>query len=115
MYLGIDLGTSNSAIAGYMNGEPRIFKTSDGADVLPSVIYIDRRGHRFYGARAYQQSLLSPDNVASGFKRLLGTSSTIHFAASGQTMTPEACSADILRHLLGQACTESGQSEITGV
>jgi molecular chaperone DnaK len=41
MHLGIDLGTSNSAVAGNLNSKIRIFKTNDGSDVLPSVIYID--------------------------------------------------------------------------
>ena len=41
MYLGIDLGTSNSAVVGNVAGDLRLFKTSDGTDVLPSVIYVD--------------------------------------------------------------------------
>ena len=44
MYLGIDLGTSNSAIVGNDGRELRLYKTVDGADVLPSAIMIDRRG-----------------------------------------------------------------------
>jgi molecular chaperone DnaK len=114
LYLGIDLGTSNSAIAGNADSQIRIFKTSDGSDVLPSVIYIDRRGHRLYGKRAYEQTVLSPDNVAKGFKRLMGTSSTMHFQASGQTMTPEECSAEILRQLIGQAVLETNSPDIKG-
>src|ERR1700756_3347214 len=72
MHLGIDLGTSNSAVVGNLNSQLRVFKTGDGSDVLPSVIYIDQRGHRLYGRRAYEQTRLSPDNVAKGFKRLNG-------------------------------------------
>ena len=49
MYLGIDLGTSNSAIVGNDGRELRLFKTVDGADVLPSAIMIDRRGGMFIG------------------------------------------------------------------
>lgn len=114
MYLGIDLGTSNSAVSGNIDGNVRIFKTTDGADVLPSVIYIDKRGHRLYGKRAYDQSILSPDNVAKGFKRLMGSSSLIEFKASGLVMTPEECSAEILRQLVGQAVTEAGSDVIKG-
>ena len=84
MYLGIDLGTSNSAVVGNINSRLRVFKTSDGSDVLPSVIYIDQRGHRLYGRRAYEQTRLSPDNVAKGFKRLMGTSTPMEFRASSQ-------------------------------
>ena len=114
MYLGIDLGTSNSAVAGSAGASLRLFKTSDGADVLPSVIYVDKRGYRLYGKRAYEQTMMSPDNVAKGFKRLMGTSTGFTFRASGQTMTPEECSAEILRQLVGQAVSESGVSEIEG-
>jgi molecular chaperone DnaK len=114
MHLGIDLGTSNSAVVGNINSQLRIFKTSDGSDVLPSVIYIDQRAHRLYGRRAYEQTRLSPDNVAKGFKRLMGTSTPIKFRASGQVMTPEECSAEILRQLVSQALLETNASEITG-
>ena len=46
MYLGIDLGTSNSAIVGNDGRELRLYKTVDGSDVLPSAIMIDRRLNR---------------------------------------------------------------------
>jgi molecular chaperone DnaK len=114
MYLGMDLGTTNSAVAGIVNGKARLFKTADGADVLSSVIYVDRRGHRLYGKRAYEQIALSPDNVAQGFKRLMGTETHIAFKASGSTATPEECSAEILRQLVGQAMVEAATVEIDG-
>lgn len=114
MHVGIDLGTSNSAIVGNLNSELRLFKTAEQADVLPSVIHIDKRGHRFVGRRAYDQAVLSPENVAQGFKRLMGTSSPITFAAAGIAMTPEDASAEIVRTLLTQAFTEAGKIEIDG-
>jgi molecular chaperone DnaK len=114
MYLGIDLGTSNSAIVGNHGGQLRLFKTVDGSDVLPSVIFVDRRGHRLYGKRAYEQTILSPDNVAKGFKRLMGTSTPFEFRASGQAMTPEECSAEILRQLVTQAAIEGAAKDVAG-
>jgi molecular chaperone DnaK len=114
MHLGMDLGTTNSAVAGVTDGRTRLFKTADGGDVLPSVVYVDRRGHRLYGKRAYEQIALSPDNVARGFKRLMGTSTQIEFKAAGTTASPEESSAEILRQLVGQAVVESGRSEISG-
>ena len=114
MHLGIDLGTSNSVVVGNINSQLRVFKTSEGSDVLPSVIYIDQRGHRLYGRRAYEQTRLSPDNVAKGFKRLMGTSTPIKFRASKQVTTPEECSAEILRQLVSQALLETNASEIIG-
>ena len=106
MYLGIDLGTSNSAVAGNNGSELRLFKTAEGTDVLPSVIYIHKGGQKFVGVRAYDKAILSPENVAQGFKRLMGTSSPIRFAAAALEMSPEECSAEIIRTLLAQAKTE---------
>lgn len=112
MYLGIDLGTSNSAVVGHIDGATRLFKTSDGTDVLPSVIYLDKRGHRFIGKSAYDRLLSAPQNVAQGFKRSMGTKNPISFA--GQTWTPVECSAEIIKALVGQAMTEAGNQKIEG-
>ncbi|MDP9127681.1 MAG: Hsp70 family protein [Pseudomonadota bacterium] len=114
MYLGIDLGTSNSVVAGIENGEARIFRPADGGDVLPSIIYFDKRGHRLYGRRAHDQALVSPDNVAAGFKRLMGTSTPIEIKGAELKLTPEECSAEIIRQLLAQAATETGSEKVTG-
>jgi molecular chaperone DnaK len=113
LYLGIDLGTSNSAVVGHIDGSLRLFKTSDGTDVLPSVIYLDKRGHRFIGKSAYDRLLSSPKNVAQGFKRSMGTKNPIVFA--GHTWTPVECSAEIIKALVSQAITEAGNPEIEGV
>src|ERR1700744_1447292 len=114
MYLGIDLGTSNSVIAGIEDGKARVFRPADGGEALPSVIFIDKRGHRLYGRRAHDQALISPDNVAAGFKRLMGTSTPIEVKGAEETLTPEECSAEIIRQLLGQAFTETGSEKVTG-
>ena len=114
MYLGLDLGTSNSAIVGNSGSDLRLFKTAEGTDVLPSVIYIDKRGHKFIGGRAYDKTIISRENVAEGFKRLMGTSSPISFAAAGLEMSPEECSADVIRTLIGQANTEAGDFDADG-
>jgi len=114
MYIGIDLGTSNSSIAGVHDGSLQVFRPADGGEVLPSVIYIDKRGHRLYGRRAYDQSLVSPECVASGFKRLMGTATPIEIGGADVTLTPEECSAEIIRQLLGQAATESGSDQFEG-
>ncbi|MBM2320514.1 Hsp70 family protein [Marivita cryptomonadis] len=109
----MDLGTSNSAVVGHIDGATRLFKTSDGTDVLPSVIYLDKRGHRFIGKSAYDRLLSAPQNVAQGFKRSMGTKNPISFA--GQTWTPVECSAEIIKALVGQAMTEAGNQEVEGV
>jgi molecular chaperone DnaK (HSP70) len=119
MFIGIDLGTSNSVICGIVDGKLRLFKTTDGADTLPSAIYLDKRGMRLYGRRALEQALLNPDSIATGFKRLLGTATPIELkpdsAAAPVKLTPEECSADIIKQLLAQASTETGRSDFTQV
>ena len=114
MYLGIDLGTSNSAVVGVDDDGVRLFKTDDGKDVLASVIYFDRRGHMTVGTRAQAQAELSPGNVAQGFKRLMGTSSALELEGADRTITPESASAEIIRQLLRQVEAESGSREIIG-
>lgn len=114
MYIGIDLGTSNSAIAGIIDGKVRIFRPADGGEVLPSIIYFDKRGHRLYGRRAHDQALVTPENVAAGFKRLMGTSTPIDVKGADLSLSPEECSAEIIRQLLGQAATETNGEKITG-
>ena len=114
MQLGIDLGTSNSSVAGYRNGRPHLYRTPEGTEVMPSVIHIDRRGNRTVGVRAYDQAILSPENVAQGFKRMMGTATPLRFAASGQEMSPEACSAELLRTLVGYALVEAGEAAVDG-
>ncbi len=114
MYIGIDLGTSNSTIAGIEDGIARVFRPADGGEALPSVIYIDKRGHHLYGRRAYDKALISPENVAAGFKRLMGTATPIEIEGADVTLTPEECSAEIIRQLLGQASTETGLDSFEG-
>ena len=112
MYLGIDLGTSNSAIVGNSKGKTRLFKTSDGADVLPSAIYLDKRGHKFVGKSAQDRTVSAPANVAAGFKRLMGTNTPIHIG--GEDWTPEQCSAEVIKALVSQAMIESAGDTIEG-
>ena len=100
-YVGIDLGTTNSAICSYDGAEARIWKSPEQNDVTPSVIYIDRRGNKYFGKRAYDSAPQSPDNAAMLFKRLMGTSTPIRMPAVDITMTPEQASAEILRVLFG--------------
>jgi molecular chaperone DnaK len=114
MYLGIDLGTSNSAVVAMKGGETRIIKTPEGTDTMPSAIYRDRRGHQTVGVRAYDHCLLSPDNVVEGFKRLMGTDTPLRFATSGVTITPGQASTEVLRALVGHAMVETGASSISG-
>lgn len=114
MLLGIDLGTSNSSVAGYRQGRATLFRTPEGAEVMPSVIHMDRRGNKTVGVRAYDQAILAPENVAQGFKRLMGTATPLRFAAAQQEMSPEEASAEVLRTLAGYAMVEAGEAAVDG-
>jgi molecular chaperone DnaK len=100
-FVGIDLGTTNSAICSYDGYDTRIWKSPQQNDVTPSAIYIDRRGNKQIGFNAYNMAPNSPDNSAVLFKRLMGTSTPIKLPAVNITMTPEECSAEILKVLFG--------------
>ena len=100
-YVGIDLGTTNSAICSFDGETLHLFKSPEQNDVTPSAIFIDRRGNKFVGMRAYDSAARSPENAAILFKRLMGTSTPVKLSAINLTMTPEECSAEILRVLYG--------------
>jgi molecular chaperone DnaK len=80
-FVGIDLGTANSAICSYDGSATQIWKSPEQNDVTPSAIYIDRRGNKYVGKRAYDSAPHSPDNSAMLFKRLMGTKTPIHLSA----------------------------------
>ena len=100
-YIGIDLGTTNSAICSYDGKGIRIWKSPEQNDVTPSAIYVDKRGNKYYGSKAYNQAPYNPNNSATLFKRFMGTSTKIELEASNLTLTPEECSAEILKVLFG--------------
>src|ERR1700688_2646097 len=97
LHLGIDLGTSNSAIAGIADGVVRVFKTPEGTDIMPSVLHRDRRGNQTVGVRAFDQAALAPDNAVEGFKRLMGTDTPLRFASTGEAISPEQAATEVLR------------------
>ena len=97
-FVGIDLGTTNSAISTFDGENVRVWKSKkDQNDVTPSAIYVDKRGKRFYGKKAYENSFRQPENCAMLFKRFMGTSTK--FKLGDEELTPEECSAEILREL----------------
>ena len=99
--VGIDLGLINSAICSFDGESLRVYKSPEQHDVTPSVIFVDKRGNRYVGARAYDRALGSPDNAAALFKRFMGTSTLINIPAVNLTLAPEECSAEVLRVLFG--------------
>ncbi|MDE0042623.1 MAG: Hsp70 family protein, partial [Candidatus Poribacteria bacterium] len=113
-FIGIDLGTTNSAICTYDGSETRMWKSPEQNDVTPSAIYIDRRGHKHVGQRAYDVAPRSPGNAATLFKRFMGTSTPVELSAVNVTLTPEECSAEILKALYGYLPEEVRNDPDTG-
>lgn len=70
--LGIDLGTTNSAMAVVEGGEPRILENAEGARTTPSVVSVSKSGERLVGLLAKRQSVTNPQNTIFSIKRLIG-------------------------------------------
>lgn len=113
-YIGIDLGTTNSAVSVFDGEDLRLIKSADQNDVTPSAIFYDRRGNKYVGKRAYDQAARNPDSAATLFKRLMGTGTPIKLPAVGLTLTPEECSAEVLRMLFGYLPEEIRNDPETG-
>lgn len=70
--LGIDLGTTNSAIAIVEGGEPRVLENAEGARTTPSIVAIGKNGERIVGTLAKRQSITNPLNTIFQIKRFIG-------------------------------------------
>ena len=72
--LGIDLGTTNSAMAIVEGGEPRVLENAEGARTTPSIVAIGKNGERVVGTLAKRQSVTNPLNTIFQIKRFIGHS-----------------------------------------
>ena len=80
----------------------KTWKSSDGYDVTASALFIDKKGNKYVGSKkAYDRIPVDPENVAVRFKRMMGTNTRIHIANLDRDLTPEECSAEILKTLFG--------------
>jgi molecular chaperone DnaK len=70
--LGIDLGTTNSAMAYVEGGEPRVIENSEGARTTPSIVALSKAGERLAGLLAKRQAITNPKQTIYGVKRLMG-------------------------------------------
>ncbi len=70
--LGIDLGTTNSAMAIIEGGEPKILENAEGVRTTPSVVTLSKSGERLVGLLAKRQAVTNPENTLFGIKRLIG-------------------------------------------
>jgi len=70
--LGIDLGTTNSAMAVVDSGEPKILENKEGNRTTPSVVAISKTGERLVGVTARRQAVTNPTGTIYGIKRFMG-------------------------------------------
>ncbi len=70
--LGIDLGTTNSAMAIIEGGEPKILENAEGARTTPSVVAVTKNKERHVGQVAKRQAVVNPTNTLYSIKRLIG-------------------------------------------
>ena len=121
--IGIDLGTTNSAVAVMEGGEPTIISTAEGGRLCPSVVGFNKTGERLIGQVAKRQAVINPENTVFSIKRLMGRrlddpdvekarqvlpykivggpggDARIHLPQNGKTYTPQEISAMILGKL----------------
>src|SRR5436190_471071 len=70
--IGIDLGTTNSAVAYMEGGEPTIIPNAEGGRITPSVVAFTKNGERLVGQVAKRQAITNPENTIYSVKRLMG-------------------------------------------
>ncbi len=70
--LGIDLGTTNSAMAVMEGGVPKILENAEGNRTTPSIVAISKNGERLVGQPAKRQAVTNPENTVFAAKRLIG-------------------------------------------
>src|SRR5256712_3719887 len=70
--IGIDLGTTNSAVAYMEGGEPTIIPNAEGGRITPSVVAFTKTGERLVGQLAKRQAITNPENTIYSVKRLMG-------------------------------------------
>ena len=70
--IGIDLGTTNSAVAYMEGGEPTIIANAEGGRITPSVVAFTKNGERLVGQVAKRQAITNPENTIYSVKRLMG-------------------------------------------
>ena len=95
--IGIDLGTTNSAVAVMEGGSPTIVANIEGNRTTPSIVAFTKDGERLVGETAKRQAIMNPDRTIASIKRDMGTDRKI--TIDGKTYAPEEISAMILQKL----------------
>lgn len=86
--LGIDLGTTNSAMAIVEAGEPRVLENKEGNRTTPSIVAINKSGERLVGLIAKRQAVTNAKNTIFSVKRLIGRSFTDQEVQKDKALLP---------------------------
>ncbi len=103
--IGIDLGTTMSAMAVVEGGDPEIVPNAEGERITPSAVAFDDDGERLVGTLARRQAITNPERTIQEIKRKMGTDERVSIEAEGETKeySPEEISAMILQKLKADA------------
>ena len=107
MIVGIDLGTTNSLVGVYQDGQVKLIPNAFGEYLTPSVVALDDNDQIIVGKIAKERLVTHPDKTVAQFKRFMGTSHKILLGNS--TYTAEELSSFIIRKLVDDAETFLGE------
>jgi len=127
--VGIDLGTTNSVVAVWENGQQTVIQNAEGSRTTPSVVSYTEDGQRLVGQVAQRQSILNPDSTIYSTKRFIGRklsevdeeskivsynivsgpNDAVRFDIRGKKIAPEEVSAQVLRKLANDASDYLGE------
>jgi molecular chaperone DnaK len=135
--VGIDLGTTNSAVAVMEGGEPTVITTAEGGRLCPSVVAFSKNGERLVGQTAKRQAVVNSENTVFSIKRFVGRrydetkveremvpfeviagpvgDARVKIPATGKEYTPQEISAMVLRKLKQDAEAYLGEPVIKAV
>jgi molecular chaperone DnaK len=106
--VGIDLGTTNSAVSVLEGGEPSVIANAEGFRTTPSIVAFTKDGEVLVGETAKRQAVTNVDRTIASVKRHMGTDWS--FKVDGKNYTPQELSARILAKLKRDAETYLGES-----
>ncbi|WEL22902.1 molecular chaperone DnaK [Candidatus Nanohalovita haloferacivicina] len=105
--IGIDLGTTRSAMAAIQDGEPKILENNEGERITPSIVAFDDE-ERLVGKQAKNQRVTNEENTVKSIKRHMGEDYTVEL--NGDEYTPQEISSMILQKLKNDAEDKLGNN-----
>ena len=109
IYVGIDLGTTNTLACFFKNGKMKLAKFSGSGKLLPSILFVDASGKIYVGSKAKVRMSLEPQNGIRSAKTEMGNAQKT-WTCHGQTFTPTQVAAEILK-AVRQAVLKSMKAE----